>query len=56
MSAEVIDGVAPALVTDVVIVETADFLVSAYELPRAAVVDGQIALLRKANIDSFRLD
>lgn len=56
VSAEVIDGVAPLLVTDVVIVETAYVLTSVYEVPRAAVVDGLIALLSKANIDTFRLD
>lgn len=56
VSAEVIDGVAPLLITDVVIVETAYVLTSVYEVPRAAVVDGLIALLRKANIDTFRLD
>ena len=55
-SAEVIDGVATLLVTDVVIVETAYVLTSVYEVPRATVVDGLIALLRKANIDTFRLD
>ena len=37
-------------------VETADVLTSVYEVPRAAVVDGLIALLGKANIDTFRLD
>ena len=37
-------------------VETADVLNPVYELPRAAVVDGLIALLSKANIDIFRLD
>ena len=56
VSAQVIDGDRALLVTDVVIVETAYVLHSAYEVPRAAVVDGLIALLRKANIDTFRLD
>lgn len=56
VSAQVIDGVAPLLVTDVVIVETAYVLTSVYEVPRAAIVDGLIALLSKANIDTFRLD
>ena len=50
-----IDGVAPLQVTDVVIVETAYVLISVYEVPRAAVVDGLIALLRKANIETFGL-
>ena len=50
-----IDGVAPLLTTDVVIVETAEVLPSVYWVPRAAVVDGLIALLSKANIDTFRL-
>ena len=31
-------------------------MISVYEVPRAAVVEGLIALLRKANIDTFRLD
>lgn len=56
VSAQVIDGVATFLVTDVVIVETAYVLISVYDVPRAAVVDGLIALLSKANIDTFRLD
>lgn len=38
------------------IVETADVLTSGYGVPRASVVDGLIAPLRKANIETFRLD
>ena len=38
------------------IVETADVLIAVYGVPRAAVVDGLIALLGIANIDTFRLD
>ena len=51
-----IDGVAALLVTDEVIVEAADVLMSVYDVPRATVFDGLIALLSKANIDTFRLD
>lgn len=53
VSVEVIDGVAALLVTDVAIVETAYVLVSVNEVPRAGVVDGLIALLGKANFDTF---
>ena len=56
VSAQVIDGDRALLVTDVVIVETAYVLQSVYEVPRTAVVDGLIAVLRKANLDTFRLD
>lgn len=54
--ADVIDGPDPLLVTDVVIAETAYVLTSVYQLPREAVVDLLVALLRKANINVFRLD
>ncbi|MYE54568.1 MAG: type II toxin-antitoxin system VapC family toxin [Chloroflexi bacterium] len=56
VSAEVIDGVDELLVAGVVIAETASVLTSVYEVPRAAVFDGLIALLSKANIDAFRPD
>ena len=56
VSAQVIDGDRALLVTDVVIVETAYVLQSAYEVPRTAVVDSLVTLLRKANLDTFRLD
>ena len=56
VSAQVIDGDRALLVTDVVIVETAYVLQSVYQVPRTAVVDSLIALLRKANLDTFRLD
>lgn len=56
VSACVIDGANSLLVTDVVLVETAYVLTSVYRVPREVVVDHLIALLRKANIDTFRLD
>ena len=56
VSAEVIDGEDPLLITDVVLVETAYVLRSVYDVPRQAIVDHLIALLRKANIETFRLD
>ena len=55
-SARVIDGDDPLLITDVVLVEAAYVLRSEYDVPREAIVDHLIALLRKANIDVFRLD
>ena len=56
VSAQVIDGEGQLLVTDVVLVETAYVLTAVYGVAREAVVDHLIALLRKANIDTFRLD
>ena len=56
VSAHVIDGEGKLLVTDVVLVETAYVLTSVYRVPREMVVDHLVALLRKANIDTFRLD
>ena len=56
VSAQVIDGEREFLVTDVVIVETAYVLQSVYQVPRTAIVDSLIALLRKANLHTFRLD
>ena len=55
-SAEIIDGEDELLVTDVVIAETAYVLASVYGTPRATVVDHLVDLLRKVNIDTFRLD
>ena len=56
VSAQVIDGDRALLVTDVVIVETAYVLQSVYQVPRTAIVDSLIALLRKANLHTFRLE
>ena len=56
LSARVVDGEDGLLVTDVVLVETAYVLTTVYAVPREAVVDHLIALLRKANIDTFRLE
>ncbi len=55
-SARVIDGEDSLLITDVVLVEAAYVLRSEYDVPRQAIVDHLIALLRKANIETFRLD
>ncbi len=55
ISAQVIDGDRTLLVTDVVIVETAYVLQSVYRVPRTAIVDSLMALLRKANLHTFRL-
>lgn len=54
-SAKVIDAEAELLITDVALVETAYVLGSVYGVPRETVVDHLIALLRKANIATFRL-
>lgn len=56
VSARVIDGEDELLVTDVVLVETAYVLRSVYGAPREAIAEHLIALLLKANIDTFRLD
>ena len=55
-SARVIDGEDPLLITDIVLFEAAYVLRSEYAVPREAIVDHLIALLRKANIETFRLD
>ena len=55
VSAQVIDSDRELLVTDVVVVETAYVLQSVYQVPRTAIVDSLMALLRKANIHTFRL-
>lgn len=56
VAARVIDGEDELLVTDVVLVETAYVLTSVYDVPRETVVDHLIAFLRKANIDTFRIE
>ncbi len=56
VSAQVIDGEDPLLITDIVLFETAYVLRSEHDVPREAIVDHLIALLRKENIDAFRLD
>ena len=54
-SAKVIDAEAELLISDVALVETAYVLSLVYGVPRETVVDHLIALLRKANIATFRL-
>ena len=56
VAARVIDGEDELLVTDVVLVETAYVLTSVYDVPRETVIDHLIALLRKANIDTFKIE
>ena len=56
LSAQVIDGEDQLLITDIVLFETAYVLRSECDVPREAIVDHLVALLRKANIDTFRLD
>jgi predicted nucleic acid-binding protein len=55
-AARIIDGDPDLQVTDVVLVETAHVLASAYRVPRSVVVDHLVALLRKRNVAPFRLD
>ena len=55
-SARIIDQEAELQVTDVALVEAAYVLTSFYRVPREAIVDNLIALLRKDNISVFRLD
>jgi predicted nucleic acid-binding protein len=49
-AARVIDGPAELGLTDVVIVETAYVLSSAYGTPRTAIVDALVALVQKRNL------
>jgi len=53
LSAQLIDGEADLTITDVVLVESAYVLQSVYGVPREKIVDQLIALLRRANIDTF---
>ncbi|MEW6033429.1 MAG: PIN domain-containing protein [Chloroflexota bacterium] len=55
-AAEIIDGVEPLRVTDVVLAETAYVLTSVYGISRSVVVDHLIAFLQKENISPFALD
>ena len=50
-----VDDHVELLISDVALVETAYVLASTYGVPRETVVDHLIALLRKANITTFRL-
>lgn len=54
-SAKVIDAEPELLISDVALVETAYVLSSVYGVPRETVVDHLVALVRKANIATFRL-
>ena len=55
-SALIIDQDDELPLTDVVLAEAAFVLTSVYDVPREAVVDNLIALLRKENISVFGLD
>ncbi|MBN1188162.1 MAG: PIN domain-containing protein [Dehalococcoidales bacterium] len=55
-AADIIDGDAHLLVTDVVLAETAYVLTSVYNVNRSLVVDNLIAFLQKENIAVFSLD
>ena len=55
-SARIVDQEDGLQVTDVVLAEAALVLTSFYDVPREAIVDGLIGLLRKDNISVFRLD
>src|SRR5713101_2917738 len=56
LAARVIDDEEELLISDVVLAETAYVLATVYRVPRATIVDHLIALLRKANIETFRLE
>ena len=53
IGAQLIDGEASLIVTDVVLVESACGLRSVYGVPRERIVDQLVALLRRANIATF---
>jgi predicted nucleic acid-binding protein len=55
-AARTIDGEDDLLVTDAVLAETAYVLTSVYQMPRGAVVEQLITLLRKRNISAYALD
>lgn len=52
----IIDETDPLVLTDVVVAETAFVLLSFYRVPRQAIVDGLIDLLRKQNIAVHGMD
>jgi predicted nucleic acid-binding protein len=55
-AADIVDGVEPLQITDVVLAETAYVLTSVYGISRSVVVDHLIAFLQKENISPFALD
>jgi len=55
IAAKVVDGEGDLKLTDVVIVETAYVLSTAYKVPREVVVDSLIALIQKKNITLYAL-
>ena len=55
-SALIIDQEDELQLTDVVLAEAAFVLTSVYDVPREAIVDNLIALIRRDNISMFRLD
>lgn len=56
VSRRIIDDEDDLAITDVALAEVAYVLRTAYRLPREDIVDALIALLERANIDTFRLD
>lgn len=52
----IVDDMGPLLITDVVLAETAFVLLSFYGVPRSAIVDGLVDLLRKKNIAVHAMD
>ena len=55
-AAEIIDQTNDLHVSDVALIETAYVLRSRYQVPREAIVDQLVALVRKENISTFALD
>ena len=55
-AAQIVDGPAAVVVTDVALIETAYVLTSVYRYPRPRVVDALIELVQKRNIVLFGLD
>ena len=52
----IVDETPSLILTDVVLAETAYVLESFYKVPRAALVDSLVDLLRKKNLETFCMD
>ncbi len=55
-AARIVDSESPLLLADLTLAEAAFVLTRHYNLPRAAVVDSLIALVRKSNVTMWRLE
>jgi predicted nucleic acid-binding protein len=55
-AAEIVERSSELYVTDVALTETAHVLASVYRVAREAIVDALVALLRRRNVTTFRLD